>query len=160
MHKHWDGPLTWRNCVCFIWKGMIELSGLSCRPQASVTMTHIHNLHNVSRPRLLTFPFRPGQLLLNCTTDTNYSWLIRIRGSHEEALGFHGTLLRIDPPLSGSSLIKDTNTLPVVSTVSRVMGPQGHWWSAGSLCWLSTIPLRPKVWKKGVFLKKRIFLNL
>lgn len=92
-------------------KECYNYQGLSYRPQPSVTMTHIHNLCTVSCPRLLTFPSRPRQLLLNCITDTNYSCLIRIRGSHEEALGFHGTLLRIDPALTGSSLIKDTNMM-------------------------------------------------
>lgn len=135
--------------------------GLSYRPQPSVTMTHIHNLCTVSCPRLLTCSFRPEQLLLDCTTDTNYSWLIRIRGSHEEALGFHGTLLRIDPALTGSSLIKDTNSrceiLPVVSTVSQVIRPQDPWWSAGSLWWISTIPLSPK-YEKSVFKKEKKML--
>lgn len=76
-------------------------------------------------PDCWQFPFRPGQLLLNCATHTHKhipdrhthmrtrtdcSWLIRIRGSHEEALGFHGTPLRIDPPLSGTSQTRYTNT--------------------------------------------------
>lgn len=143
-------------------KECYNCQGLSYRPRPSVTMTHIHNLCTDSCPRLLTFPFRPGQLPLSCITDTNCSWLIRMRGSHEEALGFHGTLLRIDPALTGSSLIKDANAqreiLPVVSTVSQVMRPRDPWWTAGSLCWLSTTPLCPKYEKKCVFLKKeRIF---
>lgn len=117
--------LTWIVMCALFGKECYNWLGLSYRPQPSVTMFHIHNLCTFSCPRLLKFPFRPRQLLLNCITDTNYSWLIRIRGSHEEALGFHGTLPRIAPWLRGSSLIKDTNTpceiLPVVSTVSQVM---------------------------------------
>lgn len=109
------------------------------------------------------FPSDTGNCCSTIQQTQNYSWLIRIRGSHEEALGFHGTLLRIDPPLTGCSLIKDTNTeceiLPVVTTVSQVMRPQDPWWSAGSLWWLSTIPLCPKYEKSVVFFKRKNFFK-
>lgn len=119
------------NLVCFFFfscalfgKECCNCRGLSCRPQPSVTMTHIHNLCTASCPRLLTFSLQTrataAQLCnthaqthtwpTHIHTHTDCSWLIRIRGSHEEALGFHGTPLRIDPPLSGTSQTRYTNT--------------------------------------------------
>lgn len=110
MQKHRHGPRTWHDFSVLYLERNVVTVGLSYRLQPSVTVTHIHNLYTGSCPILLTFPIRPRQLLLDCATHTDCSWLIRIRGSHEEALGFHGTLLRIDPPLSGTSPTKDTNT--------------------------------------------------
>lgn len=87
-------------------------------------------MHLFLSPGLLTFPFRAGATAAAAAAPPLYNKLQLVNqdeeGSHEEALGFHGTLLRIDPALTGRQSTDQRPKRSTQNTPSGVHSKSGH----------------------------------